>query len=117
MYPWKHYKLKTTSEGSFTQHQSAVHEGVKYPCSQCNFQANSRGHLTQHKESNTFKGNPVKKNLRREVCINKREQYMKMSNTLVGNAVNNFLRKEIWINIRGQLVKYYYLFIVSIVSD
>ena len=42
---------------------------------------------------------------------------MKMSNTLVGNAVNNFLRKEIWINIRGQLVKYYYLFIVSIVSD
>ena len=28
MYSWKHYKLKTTSEGSFTQHQSAVHEGV-----------------------------------------------------------------------------------------
>ena len=28
MYSWKHYKLKKTSEGGFTQHQSAVHEGV-----------------------------------------------------------------------------------------
>ena len=31
------------------QHKRAVHEGVKYTCRQCDYQANTEGCLTPHK--------------------------------------------------------------------
>ena len=31
------------------KHKRAVHEGVKYPCRQCGYQATSNGHLAWHK--------------------------------------------------------------------
>ena len=33
------------------QHRRAVHEGIKYPCGQCEYQATSKRNLDQHKKS------------------------------------------------------------------
>ena len=32
-------------------HKESVHEGVKYKCSECNYQATERGSLKKHRES------------------------------------------------------------------
>ena len=32
-------------------HNKSIHEGVKYPCDECNFKATQKGHLLTHKKS------------------------------------------------------------------
>ena len=36
---------------TLAQHKREVHEGVKYPCGQCNYQATSKGNQTRHKRA------------------------------------------------------------------
>ena len=42
---------QATSKGNVAQHKSAVHEGVKYPCEQCGHQASSKSNLARHKRA------------------------------------------------------------------
>ena len=44
-YPCRQCDYKATSKGNLTQHKRVVHEGVKYPCRQCDHKATSKGHL------------------------------------------------------------------------
>ena len=37
--------------GNLAEHKRAVHEGVKYPCEQCNYQATSKGNLAKHQRN------------------------------------------------------------------
>ena len=36
---------QSTSKSSLAHHKRAVHEGVKYQCSECDHQSTSKGHL------------------------------------------------------------------------
>ena len=38
-----------TPEGRLDQHKRAVHEGIKYPCMQCVYQATYKSHLAEHR--------------------------------------------------------------------
>ena len=40
-----------TIRGDLSIHKRAVHEGVKYPCGQCNYQATTQGSLDEHKRA------------------------------------------------------------------
>ena len=31
--------------------QTSVHDGVKYPCKHCNYEATQKGHLKEHQKS------------------------------------------------------------------
>ena len=42
---------KTTQQGYHTNHKMSVHEGVKYPCNQCDSKFTERGTLKKHKMS------------------------------------------------------------------
>ena len=75
-------QISATMKRDLTKYQRAVHVGVKYPCSQCDYQATTKGSLTRHQRT-----------VHEEV------------NTLAGNADNNFLRREIWMNIKEQSMK------------
>ena len=39
-----------TRQGTLNAHKRAVHEGIKYPCSQCQHQSSSKGHLHDTEE-------------------------------------------------------------------
>ena len=39
------------AKGSLTQHKKSVHEGVKYPCNLCDYEATEQRSLTRHKQS------------------------------------------------------------------
>ena len=43
--------IQSTSKGDLAQQKRAVHEGVKYPCGQCDYQASSTGNLARHKRA------------------------------------------------------------------
>ena len=58
-------------EGSLAEPKRAVHEGVKYPCGQCNYQTTRKRHHAEHKRA-VHEG----------------------SNILVDNAAYNSLRRE-----------------------
>ena len=47
-YPCGQCQHEATSKGSLVQHRRAVHEGIKYPCGKCQYEATSKGDLTQH---------------------------------------------------------------------
>ena len=42
---------QATQQGSLTIHIQSLHEGVKYACNQCEYQATQHGHLTRHIQS------------------------------------------------------------------
>ena len=48
-FPCRQCNFQATTKGSLAEHKRAVHEGVKYPCGQCNHRAKSKGDLAQHK--------------------------------------------------------------------
>ena len=37
-----------THKGTMNLHYKSIHQGVKYPCSQCDYQANQLGNLKKH---------------------------------------------------------------------
>ena len=39
---------QATRQSSVTRHIESVHEGVKYACNQCDYQGSQRGNLTTH---------------------------------------------------------------------
>jgi hypothetical protein len=40
-----------TTNRNLTTHKQSRHEGKKYPCDSCDYQATERGHITTHKQS------------------------------------------------------------------
>ena len=54
-YPCRQCNHEASSKGNLATHQRAVHEGVKYPCRQCNHQFTSKGNLARH-QKNLHKG-------------------------------------------------------------
>ena len=42
---------KATQKGSLLTHIKSVHEGVKYPCKKCDFKATQKGNLLRHIKS------------------------------------------------------------------
>ena len=41
-----------SSQGALYNHNKSSHEGVKYPCTECNYKATQKGHLKQHVAEN-----------------------------------------------------------------
>ena len=41
-------EYKATTKKSLTDHQRAVHAGVRHLCGNCDYQASHKGHLTEH---------------------------------------------------------------------
>ena len=42
---------KATKMGNLLTHIKSIHEGVKYPCDQCDYKATQKGHLLKRKKS------------------------------------------------------------------
>ena len=40
-----------TTKESLDRHKRSVHEGMKYPCGQCEYQATTKENLDRHKRS------------------------------------------------------------------
>ena len=38
-------------QSRLAEHKRAVHEGIKHPCDQCNYQATTMGSLAEHKRA------------------------------------------------------------------
>ena len=47
-YPCSQCDYKATQSGHLKEHVESVHEGVKYPCNQCQYQATQRSNLYTH---------------------------------------------------------------------
>ena len=41
----------TTKKGSLRKHIKTIHEGVKFPCEQCDYKATQKGDLLRHIKS------------------------------------------------------------------
>ena len=50
-YPCWQCEHEATSKGSLALHKRAVHEGIKYPCGQCQYEATTKDSLTQHRRA------------------------------------------------------------------
>ena len=37
--------------GNLTEHEQSMHQGIKYNCEECGYQASTKSHLTRHKKS------------------------------------------------------------------
>ena len=44
--------VKVNFAGSLKEHVESIHEGVRYPCDQCDYKATQKGSLKRHKKSN-----------------------------------------------------------------
>ena len=38
-------------EGNLKEHRESIHEGVRYPCDQCDYKATTKGNIKKHKIS------------------------------------------------------------------
>ena len=45
------HKKRFTQKGNLEEHKRAVHEGVKFPCTQCDKRFNHKGNLEEHKRA------------------------------------------------------------------
>ena len=50
-YPCGQCSYEATSKGGVALHKRAVHEGVKYSCGECGHQFTSKGNLARHKRN------------------------------------------------------------------
>ena len=50
-YPCSHCDYEATTKGNLQVHIQSIHEGIKYPCDQCSYQATSKGSLQIHSKS------------------------------------------------------------------
>ena len=86
------------------------HEGVKYPYSQCNYQATSKFSLLGHqrqsmKESNSLAHSATIKQLQCQILLDTKEQYTKELNTLEGNSTIKQLQSIVLLHTKGQYMK------------
>ena len=44
-YPCKQCDFSSTQQGNLQKHIQSKHEGIKYPCNQCDYQATQQRHL------------------------------------------------------------------------
>ena len=70
------------SKGNLAQHKRQAHEGVRYPCRQCSYQATSKENLTKHKRL-----------------------YMKKSNIPAHNATIKQIQRGLWNNTKRHCMK------------
>ena len=47
-YTCRECEYQATTHGGLAQHQRAIHEGKKCPCEECDYQATTKGSLAQH---------------------------------------------------------------------
>ena len=47
----KMWKVISSLKGSLDKNRRSVHEGMKYPCGQCEYQATLKGNLDRHKRA------------------------------------------------------------------
>ena len=71
-----------TTKGNLAQHKSAVHEGVKYPCRQCDYMATRKSSLARHRRAVQERVkypafNVTIWQLQRVILQNTKEQFMK----------------------------------------
>ena len=50
-YPCRECDYQATSKGHLVRHQQELHDGKKYTCRECEFQATTNGSLTQHQQA------------------------------------------------------------------
>ena len=50
-YPCDQCDYKATQKGDLLTHLKSIHEGVKYPCDQCDYKATQKCHLLTHSNS------------------------------------------------------------------
>ena len=50
-YPCYQCDYKATQKGNLLTHLKSKHEGVKYPCDQCDYKATEKGNLLRHLKS------------------------------------------------------------------
>ena len=50
-YPCDQCDYKATQKGDLLRHLKSIHEGVKYPCGQCDYKATERSSLSRHFKS------------------------------------------------------------------
>ena len=51
-YPCNKCEYQATTKGALQRHQKSEHEGVKYSCNQCEYQAKEQDSLKRHQQSN-----------------------------------------------------------------
>ena len=94
------------SKGDLAKHKRAVHEGVKYPCGQCNHQATSKGDLARHKraahEGVKFPcGNASIKQHQKDILLDTRGQCMNELDSHAVIVINNVHPEIILQSIRN----------------
>ena len=47
-YPCNHCDYQATQQTHLQKHIQSVHEGIRYPCNQCDYQATQQCHLQRH---------------------------------------------------------------------
>ena len=50
-YPCKNCNYQATTMKNLKRHKKSVHDGVKYPCKICSYEAAQKGHLKEHQKS------------------------------------------------------------------
>ena len=50
-YPCNHCDYQATGSDNLTTHIQSKHEGIKYPCDRCDYQATQKSNLTRHKKA------------------------------------------------------------------
>ena len=50
-YPCKQCDYQAGSKGNFADHKRTVHKGVKFPCRQCDYKATQKARLAEHKQA------------------------------------------------------------------
>ena len=50
-YPCTICDYQATQQGDLTKHKRSIHQGLKYPCTVCEYQATQQGDLIKHKKS------------------------------------------------------------------
>ena len=50
-YPCNQCEYQATTQGSLKTHKESIHEGVKYSCNKCEFHATQKGDLKRHREA------------------------------------------------------------------
>ena len=81
-YPCRQCNYQATTKGSLVELQSALHEGLKHPCRHCNYEATTKGSLGKHQRA-VHEG----------------------KNILADNATIKQLQKEVLPNTREQYTK------------
>merc|ERR1711942_431314 len=54
--------IKLAKKGNLKGHQKSVHDGVKYPCTHCSYQATQKANVKEHQSLFTMESNILESN-------------------------------------------------------